>query len=526
MERGTGSLSKLPLIQDRERELAVDDVRRAAAPHSGLPLPGMRSTDLPVHALRSRGRRLRRAMLQCLDILLIVSGFVIAYYLRYEYEFWSEVTFPEPLMSFIPTIALLVPTTIGLLLIKGLYRLPRNAGWLSQMGIVFSSVTTAVTITIVITFIYKPWYYSRLIFALAWVMIIVLLALSRIILNRRRHWRWARGLDLERVLVVGGSGLGRQVMANLCSAPSLGFELVGYLHEPAETDGQNAGMDEAAPLLGTLAQLPAVVVERMVHHVIVALPFWHSRYLPEVVEMCHRIGVPFQVVPDFYELSFDRVTIQELRGVPLIGLRENVIRGWNYALKRVIDVGLVLLTMPLWGTLSLLLMLAIRLDSTGPVIFRQTRIGRNGRPFEFLKFRTMVSDAEQLKAELMEYNERPGVAFKMKNDPRRTRVGRWLRRSSLDEIPQFWNVLRGEMSLVGPRPAIPEEVDQYETWQRRRLEVMPGCTGLWQVTGRSNTTFDEMVRLDIYYAEHWSLALDTRILLLTIPAILSGRGAY
>lgn len=509
MERGTGSLSDLPL------------------------LPGMRSTELPVHALLSRERGMRRRMLVGLDVLLIVFGFVIAYYLRYEYEFWSEVTFPEPLQSFIPTIGLLVPTIIGLLFVKGLYRLPRNAGWLAQMGIIVSSVTTAVTITIVITFVYKPWYYSRLIFALAWVMIIVLLALSRIILNRWRHWSWSHGRDLERVLVVGGSGLGRQVMDNLCSGPSLGYELVGYLHEPDDTNvqgtttvEQGTGMVEPARHLGALSQLPVVVAERHVQHVIVALPFWHNRYLPEVVEMCHRVGVPFQVVPDFYELSFDRVTIQELRGVPLIGLRENAIRGWNYALKRAIDVGLVLITLPLWGTLSLLLMLAIRIDSVGPVIFRQTRIGRNGRPFEFLKFRTMVSDAEQLKAELMDYNERPGVAFKMKNDPRRTRVGGWLRRSSLDEIPQFWNVLRGEMSLVGPRPAIPEEVEQYEAWQRRRFEVMPGCTGLWQVTGRSNTTFDEMVRLDIYYAEHWSLAMDIRIILLTVPAILSGRGAY
>jgi exopolysaccharide biosynthesis polyprenyl glycosylphosphotransferase len=489
-------------------------------------LPGMRSTELPVRAVISRERGMRRNILLSLDILLIVLGFVIAYYLRYEYQFWSEVTFYEPLSSFVPTIGLLVPTTMGLLFFKGLYRLPRNAGWLNQMGIIVSSVTTAVTITIVITFIYKPWYFSRLIFALAWATIIVLLALSRIVLNRWRHWRWSRGRNLERVLVVGGSGLGKQVMSNLCSDPSLGFELVGYLHETDDGDGQNNGGQEYAPLLGALAQLPVVVADRNVHHVIVALPFWHNRHLPDVVEMCRRLGVPFQVVPDFYELSFDRVTIQELRGVPLIGLRETVIRGWNYALKRAIDVGLVLLTMPLWGTLSLLIMLAIRLDSAGPVIFRQTRIGRNGRPFEFLKFRTMVTDAEQRKAELLEYNERPGVAFKMKNDPRRTRVGSWLRRSSLDEIPQFWNVLRGEMSLVGPRPAIPEEVDQYEPWQRRRLEVMPGCTGLWQVTGRSNTTFDEMVRLDIYYAEHWSLAMDIRIMLLTIPAIVSGRGAY
>jgi lipopolysaccharide/colanic/teichoic acid biosynthesis glycosyltransferase len=138
----------------------------------------------------------------------------------------------------------------------------------------------------------------------------------------------------------------------------------------------------------------------------------------------------------------------------------------------------------------------------------------------------MVANAEELKAQLLAKNERHGAAFKMKNDPRVTRVGRWLRKTSLDELPQLWNVLRGEMSLVGPRPAVPEEVAEYEPWHKRRFEVQPGITGLWQATGRSDTSFDEMVRLDIYYAEHWSLGLDLRILLLTIPAVISGRGAY
>jgi exopolysaccharide biosynthesis polyprenyl glycosylphosphotransferase len=488
----------------------------------------MRSTAPPVHALRAARRRMETTFLVALDALLVALGFVLAYYLRYQYQFLRSVRNDEPLSSFLPTIGLLVPITIGLLAFKGLYSLPRNAGWLNQLGIILSSVTTSIAITIVITFLSGPSFYSRLIFGLAWATTIVLLSLGRLGVTRARHRRWEQGKDLDRVLVVGGSGLGHEVMRNLQASPSAGFQLVGYLHEPPQSasagDEPEAPVD--APLLGALAQLPHVVAQRTVDHVVIALPSWQNRRLPVVVEMCHQLGVPFQVVPDFYEISYDRVTIQELWGVPLISLRENAIRGWNFALKRAIDVGLVLLTLPLWGALSLVIMLLIKLDSPGPVIFRQTRLGRNGRPFVVLKFRTMVSNAEELKAALIAQNERQGAAFKIRNDPRTTRLGRWLRKTSLDELPQFWNVLRGEMSLVGPRPAVPEEVAQYEPWHRRRMEVLPGCTGLWQATGRSDTSFDEMVRLDIYYAEHWSVGMDLRIMLLTIPAVLKGRGAY
>lgn len=491
-------------------------------------LPGMRSTALPVHALRAQRRQIELVLLVTLDTLMIVLGFVLAYYLRYQYQLWRAVKESQQLATFIPTIALLVPLTLSLLAFKGLYRLPRNAGWLNQLGIVVSSVTTSIALTIVITFLSKPTFYSRLIFGFAWAAIILLLGLGRLGVTTWRRRRWEQGKDLERVLVVGGTGLAREAMRNLEPAPPIGYELVGYLDQPADTSAHPGEMSipVKAPLLGSLSQLPHVVHQRGVDHVIVALPFWQNHYLPAVVEKCRQLGVPFQVVPDFYEIAFDSMAVQELRGMPLISLRENAIRGWNFALKRALDVGLVLLSLPFWGALSLLIMLLIKLDSRGPVIFKQTRLGRRGHPFVMYKFRTMVANAEDLKDALWTKNERAGAAFKIKRDPRLTRVGRWLRKTSLDELPQFWNVLRGEMSLVGPRPAVPEEVAQYEPWQRRRMEVMPGMTGLWQVTGRSVTSFDEQVRLDIYYAEHWSVAMDLRILLLTLPAIVSGRGAY
>jgi lipopolysaccharide/colanic/teichoic acid biosynthesis glycosyltransferase len=173
-----------------------------------------------------------------------------------------------------------------------------------------------------------------------------------------------------------------------------------------------------------------------------------------------------------------------------------------------------------------LIVLAIKLDSPGPVLFRQTRVGKGGKPFILYKFRSMAIGAEEQKDLLRDLNEADGPIFKIKADPRRTRMGRWLRRLSLDELPQFYNVLRGDMSIIGPRPPLPEEVAEYQPWHMRRLEIAPGITGLWQVSGRSELPFDEMALLDIYYVEQWSPALDLKILLRTIPTVLFGDGAY
>ncbi|MEK7787092.1 MAG: sugar transferase, partial [Chloroflexota bacterium] len=194
--------------------------------------------------------------------------------------------------------------------------------------------------------------------------------------------------------------------------------------------------------------------------------------------------------------------------------------------KRLMDViitvvGLIFL-LPLMTAAAIL----IKLDSPGPIFFRQKRVGQHGKPFEVFKFRSMTQNAEEEMAALAERNEATGPLFKIKDDPRRTRLGRFLRRTSIDELPQLFNVLRGEMSIVGPRPALPEEVEKYEPWQRQRLEVPQGITGLPQVSGRSDLTFDEMCLLDVYYIENWSLALDVTIMLRTIPQVLFGNGAY
>jgi len=200
--------------------------------------------------------------------------------------------------------------------------------------------------------------------------------------------------------------------------------------------------------------------------------------------------------------------------------------GWQRHAKRGLDIAVTALALLALAPLMGVIALCIRLDSRGPVIFRQVRCGKNGRLFVFFKFRGMVADAEDLKSDLEDQNEADGPIFKMRNDPRLTRVGRVLRRTSLDELPQLWNVLRGDMSLVGPRPPTPSEVARYATWQRERLVVPGGISGLWQVSGRSELTFTEMVKLDLEYIEHWSLSLDLSILVRTAIAVFTFRGAY
>ncbi len=496
-------------------KLTVDDPRRAA------------------RALAFGARRpVRGGLMVALDVFGIGGGFAIAYWMRYLLDwppplerYVTEVATINfvPFSAFFPIITPLVALLIVLFAARGLYHRPRSAGLLDYAAVIVSAVTTGIAIMIVVAFFYRPFYYSRLIFAFAWVTIVLLLCGWRAAMILRRRWNWAHGIGRDRVLVVGGTGLAREVMGGVVAHNHLGYALAGYLDDREQVDDEH---NLHFRHIGSIAQLAQVLRRREIETVILALPFWENQRLPELVATCQEAGVEFRFAPDLYELSFDRVDVGDLSGIPLIALRDVRLRGVNLLIKRAIDIALVLLTLPITGPLAGALALAVRLSSPGPVIFAQQRVGKGGKHFTAYKFRTMVADAEARKAELQALNEKDGPIFKIRDDPRRTDVGRALRRTSLDELPQLINIFNGDMSLVGPRPATPDEVARYSDWQRRRLEVMPGLTGLWQVQGRSDTSFDEMVRLDIYYAEHWTPQMDLRILLQTIPAVLSGRGAY
>jgi exopolysaccharide biosynthesis polyprenyl glycosylphosphotransferase len=279
-------------------------------------------------------------------------------------------------------------------------------------------------------------------------------------------------------------------------------------------------------VLGTLAALPRILAEYDVDELIVADSELPEQELLEVVEEAHRRAVKVRIAPKTKELLTQRGQYVPGQGVPLFELRPPVLAGTDWALKRTFDLVVSALVLvggaPLWALVAL----AIRLDSPGPVLYRDRRVGVGERDFAMLKFRTMVADAERLQSVLEAANEADGALFKIRDDPRVTRVGRILRRVSLDEIPQVLNVLRGEMSLVGPRPLPLRDHRQLEAWHRKRYLVLPGMTGLWQTMGRSTLGFDDLVRLDFYYVDNWSIWLDISILAKTLPAVLARRGAY
>jgi exopolysaccharide biosynthesis polyprenyl glycosylphosphotransferase len=487
----------------------------------------------PEHLLSRRSRRWTMLTMLLGDQALIFIGFAIAYWMRYI------VTWPDPFdqvvvevatqnqvafAAFLP-IVLLLMIWLGLrFMARGMYRITHRLSLIDQFGIIVSNTLIGIALLIVFVFLYKPFYYSRLIFAFAGATTVGLLGIWRLLLAGLRHWRWSRGVGIERVLVVGGTGLGQRVMNGIAASPGLGYTLVGYLNDRPIV--QNDRSPRVYRHLGAVEELATVVPTSRIGHVILALPFWEQGRLPDLVQTCRDLGVAYQVAPDFYQLSFDRVDMMHLSGVPLLRPKDISLSGMNLLVKRVFDVSLVLLSLPLTLPLALLIALLIRLDSRGPVLFRQQRVGKGGTVFTCYKFRTMVPDAELRKADLRALNEADGPLFKMRQDPRITRIGRFLRRSSLDELPQLWNVLCDDMSLIGPRPALPEEVERYEPWHHRRLEVQPGCAGLVQALGRSDMSFDEQVRLDIYYTENWSVSMDVRIMLMIVPVILSGQGAY
>ena len=284
--------------------------------------------------------------------------------------------------------------------------------------------------------------------------------------------------------------------------------------------------DNGLKSLGRLEDVGAIIEDHRVQEVIIADPDFPQDLAVELVDQCHQRGVTVRIAPSTMEILVHRAEFVPGASVPLFELRPPVFDGFDYVVKRTFDVIGALLLVLLLSPLLLLCAAAVFATSRGPVLYRSWRPGIGGTPFACLKFRTMRTDAEQVQADLESLNEASGALFKIRDDPRMTRIGRFLRRYSLDELPQLFNVVLGQMSLVGPRPLPQRDFDQLEDWHKKRYLVLPGITGLWQVSGRSELDFDDLVRLDFLYLERWSIGLDLTILFKTVPAVLKRRGAF
>ena len=477
-----------------------------------------------------------RWLLPTVDMAMVAAAFVLAYVLRYDLQLIRPVIDPAraDLLPYAP-----YAVVYGLILYlnysgSNLYKNVRGRTLSEEITIIVNGVTIATVILLALFFLIQPLVTSRLMLvyvaALTVLLLVVVRVVRRAILARLR----ARGVGVQRVLIVGMGDTGKSVLGTLISRRDYGLEVVGYLDdappstftEPSE-DAQTQRLGRV-PYLGRPEELRAVLANHRPDMVILTLPWRHYDFVMQLARTAQRVGVEVRIVPDIFQLNMRRVQVENLDGIPLLGLAgSHRLKPTSRLYKRALDLFLVTLTAPLWIPLMAAVALAIRLEGPGPIFYRQTRLGENGHPFQMVKFRSMIPEADKMREALMrQYSHLDPRHMKLPDDPRVTRIGRFLRRTSLDELPNLFNVIRGEMSLVGPRPPTPDEVELYQDWHRQRLDTIPGMTGLWQVSGRSHIPFDEMVLMDIYYIENWSLPFDVQLLLMTVPHVLSRKGAY
>lgn len=325
-------------------------------------------------------------------------------------------------------------------------------------------------------------------------------------------------------VIVGTGSAARELAMLIEESEPLGLRLIGFVSASAEQVASPPGLSRSYPVI-LLPEVPAVLQNHVVDEVVFAVSKEELERLEPLIIRCQEEGVRTRVELGFLPRTLSRVYLENLRHIPLLTFGSTPENELQLFAKRSADVILSTIALVVLWPLLVVLALLVRFSSPGPVLYRQTRCGLNGRRFTLFKFRSMIVDAEALRPQLQSFNELDGAAFKIAEDPRCTWVGRWLRRLSLDELPQLWNILRGDMSFVGPRPPLPEEVERYEPWQRRRLRMRPGLTCLWTLEGRNRLSFERWVRFDLAYIDNWSLWLDLKIFLKTIPHVLSGRGA-
>jgi exopolysaccharide biosynthesis polyprenyl glycosylphosphotransferase len=419
------------------------------------------------------------------------------------------------------------------LIVFSVYDGRRNQTLKAELLNVFLAIcVSTVTLAGMLYFSYRET--PRLLILIFFALDVGLLLGSRILWWIYRHLRQDRGANRKRVVLIVGAGpVGRTAVQQLQKYAQADLDLIGYLDDDPNKQGQEF---EGIPVIATIDQAVEVISNRNINDALVALPLRAHERLVEICDLLQRNGIHVHVIPDLFALSFPNATLDGFGGIPVIDLGRPGIHGIRRFAKRAFDVIAVTFGLIFLAPVLLLIAILIKLDSPGPVIYRQKRIGENGRPFTMLKFRSMNAGAkvdihQQYVARLILENLSPeninggAGSLKMEDDPRITRLGRFIRKSSLDELPQLINVLFGDMSLVGPRPPLPYELEVYQDWHKRRLEALPGITGLWQIKGRNRVSFDEMVRMDLEYIKNQSFRMDLLILMKTPWALLSAKGA-
>lgn len=450
--------------------------------------------------------------------LVVLTGALPAAHALYGSASWARGEAPaiEPLWVAVVGVLLLWVGISGSSQVYGAYR-TRSLLWeMGRIGRALALVALAALAFVFALDLELPRLLVGSYFAIAFGM----LALTRVATRAAARALRRRGYNTRTYAIVG-TGPGPEEIAQTFSRhPHWGYRLAGFIlaeNRPVTSP--------SARVLGTLDDLGRILDQHVLDEVVFAVPREHLSEIEPAVKLCEEQGVAVLVSLQPLQFGEGHMSMLELSGHAMLSFSRTPSDVLGLAAKRLFDIVVSGLALIALAPLFLAVAVAIRLESGGPVFFRQKRVGLNGRAFSMVKFRSMFADAEARLQALQAMNEMDGPVFKMKNDPRITRIGRFIRKTSIDELPQFWNVLVGEMSIVGPRPPIPAEVAQYKRWQRRRLSVRPGITCTWQVSGRNGISFERWMELDLEYIDNWSLRRDFQIFLKTIPAVLSARGA-
>ena len=453
-----------------------------------------------------------------LDLGLTALAYILASWTRY----WLQSWFPVFYLPDYQILFYLIPIWTLFLAVSPQmyeYRMVSLAQTFKNVSITWLKCLGALLTVLFFTRQLDPSRAALILFA---IYDLFLLFFSRRVLGAILAFFRSRGYNQQKVLLVGTGQMARDFINKAKLHPEWGWRFVGILEWDYSKIGSHL---EGVEVRDSLEQLPRILQNEHVDYVVYAVPRRFLQALEDSIAACEEMGVKVYVLADFFNLKIARKQFRFLFNQPALFYSTGPGRDGSLFIKYAVDKIMAAIILSLVSPLMLVASLLVKLASPGQILFRQTRTGLNGKKFVMYKYRTMVENADQLKDQLLSQNEMSGPVFKISDDPRLTKVGKLLRKTSVDELPQLFNVLRGDMSLVGPRPPLPEEVALYDRWQRRKLSIKPGITCLWQINGRNKIDFEHWMRLDLHYIDNWSLWLDAKILLKTVPAVLTGLGA-
>ena len=489
-----------------------------------------------------------KTLLATTDIGLAIFSFTLAFYLRHHESIFQRtpeggLTWSTEFAPYALLLPLVIPIRLLLLRYYDLYRIRGEFSFVEDMARVFKATAIGSLLIVAATFMYRggvayrTFSYSRAIFLIDFLLALAGMGAVRMLLRVGQVLVRRRGVNLIPTLIVGRGPEAALCIREMRARPELGYRVIGIV-DTGSFDGDERASFEGVPVVGDLSSLPEAIRDSGANEVIISDPNVPGEALFDVmIQTGRRRGVEFRIAPTLLNCLPSKTEIDQVGSLPMVTLFRSPLSNSARVAKRGSDLIIASVALAILSPLWLLIALLIKLDSSGSVFYKQERVGMDGRVFLFHKFRTMragTDDAQHREFQRRYIKGQPDSnqgddqrpAYKLRADDRVTRVGRVLRRTSIDELPQLFNVLRGDMSVVGPRPPIPYEVESYELWHRKRLDMKPGITGLWQVSGRNRLPFDEMVRMDLYYIENWSLLLDVKIILQTLPVMWRGEDAY